>query len=106
MSGAARTATADLARCKPIDVDPAEFIQAVLERLDREAGLAPLVPYCRPKALRSIASKGTIQRLIADGTLRAVKLGGLLLIDRASVAEWLSRAVPVAQRRAPDRGAA
>ena len=69
-----------------------KIVAEILQRIDRDA--ERIVPYCRVNDLIPPFSKPSIYRWLDEGLLRAVKLGGITLIEIESVHELLKTAEP------------
>lgn len=75
--------------------NPSEILTEILDRVARSE--RPVIPYCRVRDLtppHGPLSKPTVFRMLNAGQLRAVRVGGLLLIEIASVRELVANAEP------------
>ena len=86
----ARTPTAATRRV--IDASATRVLAEVIANLDSDER-RPL-DYYRPRELCPPLSRSTVRRLLADGTLEAVKLGGTVLVTGKSIRNWLATAKP------------
>lgn len=78
-----------------------EVVAHAVERL-HESRRA--IDFFRPRELSPPLSRSTIYSLLNNGTLRAVRLEGLTLIEGASLRAWLAQGVPWVPRGRPASG--